>query len=132
VGHGGIPNLAAQKEHGLAAWVARGHEAETRGPNQAFASLCHLEGRAVVTRAYLLKKTAAPSAQKVFLHQVLIPRAIDAVAAVEAGLEKLSLATRRSPAASLAAASGLGLLLALTVPAISRRRTKRHVSSGRG
>jgi len=78
----------------------------------------------VVTRAYLLKKPAAPSAQKVFLDQVVIPRAIDTVAAVEAGLEKLSLATRRSPAASLAAATGLGWLLATAGRAILRRRVK--------
>ncbi len=73
----------------------------------------------MVSRDYLLKKGAGPSAPKLFLDQTIIPAAIDAAGAVEGVLERVAVRVRRMPVAALAAALGTGTLV--TLLAVPRR-----------
>jgi hypothetical protein len=65
----------------------------------------------MVDERYMLDKPRRPSRAKRYLHQVVIPRMIDAAAMLESGLEQASVCTRRSPVAAIGAAAGLGWLL---------------------
>lgn len=64
----------------------------------------------------------AMSPAKVFANQTAIPALIDAAATVEARLERLSVAARRSPLIAMLAAAGFGWVLVST---FARRRTGR-------
>lgn len=66
---------------------------------------------------YMLHKPSGPSAPKVFLDQKVVPAMIDASGALEGVLERVAVAARRMPIATLAASLGIGTLVTLlTVP----------------
>ena len=75
----------------------------------------------MVDRSYMLARPAPPSALKRFVNQAAIPAAIDAVAAMESGLERLGQSTRQRPWAALSLAAGGGCMIA----ALLRQRHRR-------
>ena len=62
----------------------------------------------LISRSYLSKRPAPPSAVKVLVDQSVIPSLIDAAAAVEIQFERIAACARRTPLLGVAAAFGIG------------------------
>ena len=69
----------------------------------------------MVDRNYMLAQRPPPGAWKQFLDHSVIPAAIDACGALEAGLEQIAVQGREHPQRAVGVAFGLGCSAALLV-----------------
>lgn len=70
----------------------------------------------LVTRYYMLEKPPGPSGPKLFLDQVVVPGLANAAGAVEAGVERVVVVSRRNPLLAFGVVAGIGLALTLARP----------------
>jgi hypothetical protein len=67
----------------------------------------------MVSENYLVKYSPAPSTVRRFFNQQIVPGAIDTVACLESGVERIAQGTRRQPVIMLGVAMGAGFLVSL-------------------
>ncbi|KMO29822.1 hypothetical protein VQ02_29105 [Methylobacterium variabile] len=70
----------------------------------------------LITRDYMLEKPPGPSRPKLFLDQSVVPGLANAAGAVEAGIERIVVASRRNPLLALSLVAGIGLALTMARP----------------
>jgi hypothetical protein len=67
----------------------------------------------MVSENYLVQSSPAPSTVRRFFNQQIVPGAIDTVAYVESGVERIAQGTRRQPVMMLGVAMSAGFLVSL-------------------
>ncbi|AWN45219.1 hypothetical protein DK419_01830 [Methylobacterium terrae] len=70
----------------------------------------------LIDRDYMLEKPPGPSASKLFLDQTVVPALANAAGAVEAGIERVVVVSRRNPLLAFGIVAGIGLALTMTRP----------------
>jgi hypothetical protein len=70
----------------------------------------------LVDRDYMLEKPSGPSMSKLFLDQAVVPALANTAGAVEGGIERVVVATRRNPLLAVGIVAGIGLALAMVRP----------------
>jgi hypothetical protein len=75
----------------------------------------------MVAVGYMIDKPGPPSGLRRFIHQRVVPPAIDAAGSVESAIHELAEQTRARPGTSLLAAAALGLVAGTLVSGLTRR-----------
>ncbi len=70
----------------------------------------------LIDRDYMLEKPSGPSTSKLFLDQTVVPALANTAGAVEGGVERVVVATRRNPLLAVGIVVGIGLALAMVRP----------------